>query len=396
MSEALRKNHLAAAGYNVLRLSPSAVRFDLLTDVPHGVLVPDGHRTTDVDPDSVSAAFIPLTADARLAIGTKGRAAEHALVEALGFSGPPVVLTHGLFTTTMQALAKRGAVIEELRAARDGSADVDLDQLEQRLARGGVHLVYLELANNAWFGWPLSEANVAGVRAACDRHGAKLLLDAARPLANSFALGQTDAVACARRILTLADAFTMSCAKELLVPTGSIVGSRDAALIARAWEALFKAGTSLSAIDPPQARADLRDGARYVLQQPALVADRTALACRLATALVEAGVSAVQPVTAHAVYVPIDRALLAGEVPALIGLLDHLYVLAGVRAQVSTTKKGPAIRLAVPLCTVLNDDDLREIVRGFVAFLSRIDERPKLLPIEDQVDVPYFRRFTAS
>jgi tryptophanase len=258
-----------------------------------------------------------------------------------------------------------------------------------------VHLVYLEIANNAWFGWPVSEANLAGVRAACDRHGAKLLLDAARPLANSYAFHDTDVVVRARRILALAHAYTISCAKEFLVPIGSIVASTDAGLIGRAWQALFKAGTSLSAIDPPQLRADLRDGARYALQHPEWVAERTALARGIAAGLVGAGVPAVQPVTAHAVYIPIDGALLVGDVPALIGVLNHLYIMSGVRAQVATTKRGPAIRLALPLRAVISADDIREVATGCAAFFSRIADRSALAPADGQVDVPYFRRFTA-
>jgi tryptophanase len=390
MTESLRRDQMAEVGHNPLRLPPASVRYDFFSDVPHRVLVPDGHRTDDAHPDAIAEALAPLTGDARLAFGTKGRAAEHALVEALDLAAP-VVLTNGLFTTTAQALAKRNATLEDLPVAREGSSDVDLDHLEHRLAKGGVQLVYLEIANNAWFGWPMSEANVAGARAACDRHGAKLVLDAARPLANT-----AGDVAAARRILAHAHAFTMSCAKELLVPLGSVVGSTDAALVGRAWQALFKAGTSLSAVDPPQLRADLRDGARYVLDHPELVTERTRLARSIGDALLAAGVPAVQPVTAHGVYVPIDRALLAGDVPALIGVLYHLYAITGIRAQVAMTKKGPTIRLALPLRTALTGDDVRDLATRFAAFHARIAERPLLQMVDGQVDVPYFRRFSAA
>src|SRR5450432_1180869 len=155
VSESDRRHHLAELGYNPLRLPSARVPFDLFSDVAPEVLVPPAARdASDVDPDSVCEVFLPLTGEARLALATKGRAAEIALVDALELAGPPVVLTHGLFSTTQAALARRGAVLEELRLAQpEGSADVDLDHLADRLGKGGVQLVYLEVANNALYGW---------------------------------------------------------------------------------------------------------------------------------------------------------------------------------------------------------------------------------------------------
>ncbi len=399
MSEAERRDHLARAGSRPLLVPAERAPFALFSDVPRGVRIPAAERRADeADPDQVCEAVSPLTGDARLALGTKGRAAEIALVEALELDGPPVVLTHGLFTTTQAALGRRGAVIEQLRLARaEGSADVDLDHLDERLGQGGVRLVYLELANNALFGWPLSEANVAAVRAACDRHGATLLLDAARPLSNSAALDAEDLPGAARRLLALAHAFTISCAKEFLVTTGSVIGSPDAALIARASQLLFRYGTSMCAMDPPQPRADLRDGTRYALGHPGLVRDRLALARRLAAALREHGVEVVQPVTAHAVYIPIDPALLpAGDIAAMLAVLGHLYVVAGARAQISGTRRGPAIRLALPLGATLEDGAIGELAGGMAAAIARIAERPALRIVDGQTEMPYFRRLAPS
>ncbi|MBA3501082.1 MAG: hypothetical protein H0T65_11945, partial [Deltaproteobacteria bacterium] len=309
MDESERRERWVEAGHNPLRLPTAHVPHDLFSDVPHRVLVPERERTAeDADPDRIRAALSPLTGDARLALATKGRSAENALVDALELDGPPTVLTHGLFTTTYAALGRRAAVCEDVRlAAADGSADIDTDHLDERLAATKARIVYLEVANNAWFGWPLSYANVAAVREVCDRHGAKLLLDAARPLSNAVGLGSSDVVGDARKLLGLAHAFTISCAKEMLVPTGSVIGSPDAALIGRAWMHLFKQGTSLSMMDPPQLRADLHDGARYGLAHSELVGERNALVRRLGAAVKAAGVPIVEPMTAHAVYIPLDK-----------------------------------------------------------------------------------------
>src|SRR5687768_12835834 len=137
MTEELRHQQLIKAGNNPLRLPGSEVQFDLFSDVPQRVLVPEPARTSDdIRPEDICEAAKPLTGAAKLAIATKGRGAENALVDALEVGASPVVLTHPLFSTTQAALTRRGAVLEALRIASEGSSDVDIDALRERLARG--------------------------------------------------------------------------------------------------------------------------------------------------------------------------------------------------------------------------------------------------------------------
>src|SRR5688572_6326032 len=131
MTEEERRVLWSKAGHNPLRLPASKVPYDFFSDVPHRVLVPDNARTSEeIDPDRVREALAPLTGTAHVALATKGRSAENALVDALELDGPPTVLTHGLFTTTQAALGRRSAVLEDIKLATpEASADVDLDHL---------------------------------------------------------------------------------------------------------------------------------------------------------------------------------------------------------------------------------------------------------------------------
>ena len=390
MSDAERAAALAAAGNNVFRIPAHHVPFDLFSDVATSCMVPRDEIARDADPDELRAAIAPLAGEHHVAFGTKGRAVEQALVEALDVQPGAVVLAHGLFATTQAALGRRGTVLEDVPLAQPtGFADVDPDAVAARLAAGGVRLVYLELANNAVYGWPITSETMMKIREHCDRHDALLVVDAARPLANAAALDEPDLVAHARRVLSFAHAFTMSCAKEMLVPVGAVVGARDPAIAARVSQLVFSNGTSMAPVEPPGPRVDLRDGIRYTLGAPHIVRERLARVRELAAALAARAIAIAEPVTAHAVYVPIDRALVpAGDIPAMIALLGQLFVVAGVRAQVANGKRGPAIRLALPLATPV---DAAAIAAGLAACFERIAERPVLRFLDGQLEAPYFR-----
>jgi hypothetical protein len=82
-------------------------------------------------------------------------------------------------------------------------------------------------------------------------------------------------------------------------------------------------------------------------------------------------------------------------VAAMISLLCHLYEVAGVRAQIASGKRGPAIRLALPLRMTLDDRQLAELASGVATFMARAGERVMRRPADGQVDVVFFRRYDA-
>jgi tryptophanase len=393
-----RDELLQAAGFNLLDLEPEATTLDFFSDAPErspvaevasaeATAVVEGARRPDL-----SALISALYGDAPVTFLTKGRAAELALVEALGLQRP-VVLTHGLFATTTRALTLGGAVIERLPTSRaPGTADLDLDQLRPRLAAAGAGaLIWLEPANNTLAGWPLSLDHVARVRELCDHHGARLVFDATRVLTNGALLG-VNPVACARAMLALADAFTISCAKELLVPTGALVGARDAELIGRVSAIAFTHGTSLDRIS---AQVALARGAQIVAAAPHLIARRNDKTRALAERLSRRGLAVVMPSGGHAVFVELARvAMPTMDVPQLFSLLGHLFAVSGVRAQiVPRGERPPLLRLALAL-ERFGDGELDEAAAGVAAFMSSLDRAPKLRasPGQDHV-APLHRRY---
>lgn len=375
-----RREALAQAGYNVLNLDEVDIELDLLTDVPSRAYVASvrdaGIEATrgEVRDPPLEELAQRLYGDARYVFATKGRSAEDAMAAVFGRDGG-VVVTHGLFVTTGMAFKRQGMSIEIAPRAGDGRADLDLGWLADRMARGGVDIVCLEPCNNQLAGWPLHLDNVAAIRDLCRRHGAALLLDATRVLSNGVGLGGS-VLDHARALLAMADAFVISCAKELLAPYGSLVAVRDASLRPRLFNHFFEMGTMLEPLD---ARVRLARGMQYVLDDPSIISARHDQVLLLADALRAEAIDIVEPVGGHAVYVDAS-ALAEGHGPmharALEGLL---YEHGGVRSMIFPNAHLGRTLLRLPLTVArFSDEQVRMIARGVRGLFDHAGEAPSL------------------
>jgi len=388
-SEALRSERLEQAGFNVLNLDPEDIAIDLLTDVPPRALVAStldaglrAARAGEREPD-LQALAAQLYGDFAYVVSTKGRAAEVLLADGLGKRSPTVVTT-GLFFTTQLALATVGARIETAprRADDTRTSDPDPAWLEQRLAAGGVDIVYLEACNNALGGTPLTHSALEAASHACRRHGALLVLDAARLLANGLALGGP-ACEVARSLTALADAFTVSCSKELLVPMGALVAVRSAALRDKLVGSAYGRGMLL---EPLEARVQLAAGIADMAQRAdAVLGARRALLHRLASALRARGIAPLEPIEGHAVYVPVPSELLEASPTRARALEGLLYRFGGVRTVLFPYPLlGRALlRLTLPLA-LYGEAEMEQTAEAVQLMLQRADEAPRLLPDPEQ------------
>src|SRR5579859_3574622 len=192
---AAREAVLEAAGFNICNLDPVDVPVDLFTDVPTRSFVESVARagnegaTQQTREPEPSAAASAIYGPARFVMTAKGRSAEVALVAGLELKGK-TILTHGLWKTTELALLHHGNRIELVPREREtGTANLDLAHLSTRLAAGPVGAVFIEPANGQLAGWNIDVENVRAIANLCRKHGALLLMDATRLLANCVALG---------------------------------------------------------------------------------------------------------------------------------------------------------------------------------------------------------------
>ena len=378
MTEPERKACLERAGYNVFNLDAADVEIDLFTDIPPGVLLGPGAQPVPQDarhPD-LDALAAEIYGPAHYVALTKGRSAEVALFAAMADHLRTTVVTHGLFKSTERALERYGARLElaEGHSPAQPTCDIDLGWLEQRLARGGVGMVFLEPNNNGLGGRPLTLENVKGVAELCKRHGALLALDATRLLTNVAALGMP-VIETAKRFTEQADLFVMSCAKELLVPMGGLAAVRSYELKKKIFMHGFFDG---SLLEPLEANVRLAHGMKYVKQHPEVIVHRVQQTARLQAALTARGVPCLEPSGGHAVYVLLDRLLSPTDPLRPRAIEAFLYQRSGVRSFVwAYPAFGRVMRLAITMSRY-SDDELGRAAEALGDLFERTHEIPRL------------------
>jgi tryptophanase len=379
---------LETAGYNLFNLHADDVLIDLLTDSGTGAMSRDQWAAVQHGDESYAGSpswftFLEGVREVfpfRHVIPThQGRAAEKILFSVLGGPGK-VVPNNTHFDTTRANVEATGAeavdlVIEEGRdpaAVHPFKGNMDVEALERLLAerRADVPVVFVTVTNNSGGGQPVSLENLRAVRAACDRHGVPLFLDACRFAENAWFIklrepghGARAVPDIVREMAALADGMTMSAKKDGLANIGGWLALHDDGLAEQCRNLLILtegfptygglAGRDLEAIAQGLREVVDEDYLRY----------RIASTEYLGSALDRAGVPLVKPFGGHAIYLD-ARALLPHVAPLEYpgqALAVALYREGGIRGcEIGTVMFGlrpdgtesPAamdlVRLAIP------------------------------------------------
>ena len=246
---------MSEAGNNTFLLRNKDVFMDMLTDSGVNAMSDQQLAAMMVADDSYagSATYERLEAKLRDLFGMhwilpahQGRACENILAQVLVTPGSIVPMNYH-FTTTKAHIVLNGGSVEEIIADeglevtsdRPFKGDMDVAKLEGLVATHGadkIAFVRMEAGTNLIGGQPISLANLAAIRAVCDRNGLLLVLDASLLADNLYFIKVRDPGArdlsirdITRRIADLCDVIYFS-ARKLGCARGGGMCMRDEGL----------------------------------------------------------------------------------------------------------------------------------------------------------------------
>jgi tryptophanase len=239
-----RREIISRAGYNLFGVAADDVIVDLLTDSGTGAMSAAQWSAIMRGDESYAGAssFFRFEAVMRRLTNVpfvfpthQGRAAERILCAIVPLAGR-VVLSNGLFDTTRANIEAAGATGVDV-PTQDGGAfggDIDLDALDERLAKDDVAMLVMTVTNNTLGGQPVSLANLREAAQRARQRGVLVVLDACRFAENAWrvrnhepAMRELGLREIVHGMFAECDAFTMSAKKDGIVNMGGALGVRD-------------------------------------------------------------------------------------------------------------------------------------------------------------------------
>lgn len=360
MSRSEREGAIAEAGFNTFLLPSRAVYIDLLTDSGTSAMSDRQWASMMMGDEAYAGSenYYHLEEAVRRHYGYRnvipthqGRGAEHILSRLLIKPGDTVP-GNMYFTTTKAHQELAGGRFVDVIGDRahdpdDESpfkGDIDLAKLERVIGEAGasrVPYVCVQCNVNMAGGQPISLENLRAVRALCDRHGVRVMLDATRAVENAYFIQQREAGHSGRSITeillemcSLSDGCTNSGKKDCLVNIGGFLCLNDDALAdeARNLVVVFEGLHTYGGLAGRDMEA-MAIGIEESVQQDHIRA-RVGQVEYLGHLLMSAGVPIVRPIGGHGIFLNAARMLphVPREQFPAQALAAALYVESGVRA----------------------------------------------------------------
>jgi len=354
-----RAQALSEAGFNTFLLRSEDVYIDLLTDSGTNAMSDYQWAGMMLGDEAYAGSknFYHLEQRVQQYYGYKylvpthqGRGAEHLISRILIKPGD-YIPGNMYFTTTRlhQELAGGTFVDVIVDDAHDPSSmnpfkgNVDLQKLEDLVKRVGVKRVpYVSIAGtvNMAGGQPVAMENLRQVRAFCQRHGIRVIVDATRLIENAYFIRvrekgyeKKSIAEILKEMCSYSDGCTMSGKKDLLVNIGGFLALNEFEIFEEArnmvviYEGLHTygglAGRDLEAMARGIEEAVNEDHMKARIGQVEYVGEK----------LLEIGIPIVQPIGGHAVFLDAKKflpQLKQTEYPAQT-LAAELYLESGIR-----------------------------------------------------------------
>ncbi len=355
-----RETAIAAAGWNTFLLPSRDVYIDLLTDSGTsamsdrqwaGLMMGDEAYAGSVNFEHLEDTIRKVYGYHYVVPTHQGRGAEHLLSQVAIKQGDTVP-GNMYFTTTRLHQELAGAtfvdvIVPEAHDPADESpfkGNVDLDALAALIDRVGadrIPYVCLAATVNMAGGQPVSMANARALKALCEKHGIKIMMDATRAVENAYFIqqredgyGSRSVAAILKEFCSYTDGCTMSGKKDALVNIGGWLALNDKDLYEEAsnlvvvYEGLHTYG-GMAGRDMEAMAIGIRESV-----EDDHIRARIGQVEYLGQKLIDWGVPIVKPIGGHAVYLD-ARAFypqLEQDLFPAQTLAAELYADSGVRA----------------------------------------------------------------
>lgn len=207
-----RLDAIEGAGYNTFLLQNKDVFLDMLTDSGVNAMSDQQQAAMLIADDAYAGSatytrlydkLVEIFGMAYFLPTHQGRAAENILSRTLIRPNTIVAMNYHFTTAKAHVTANAGEVVElitpsglEVTSTSPFKGNFDVEALDTLVAERGaeaISFVRMEAGTNLIGGQPFSLANLRDVRAACDRHGLLLVLDASLLADNLYFIKQREA-----------------------------------------------------------------------------------------------------------------------------------------------------------------------------------------------------------
>ncbi len=355
-----RKKAMIEAGYNTFLLRSEDVFVDLLTDSGTSAMSDRQWAGLMLGDEAYAGSrnFYHLEDAVREVYGYKyvvpthqGRGAEHIMSQLLIKKGDKVPGNMYFTTTRLHQELAGGQFVDvivdeahDTQSTYPWKGNVDLDKMQRLVDEVGadrIPYVSLEGCVNMAGGQPFSMQNLRELRAFCDKHNIKIMLDATRLVENAYFVQKNETgyrdksiKQIVREMGELSDGCTMSSKKDHLVNIGGYLAMNDEDFFVRAkgmvvvYEGLHTYG-GMSGRDMEAVAIGIREA----VETDEHVAARIRQTHYLGQKMLDAGIPCVVPFGGHAIFVDARRFLdhlPQDHFPAQT-LAAHVFMCCGVR-----------------------------------------------------------------
>ncbi len=354
-----REKKIKDAYYNVFNLRADDIYIDLLTDSGNSSMTDTQWAALMKGDESYagSKSFERLQEAVECVLGYpfvvpthQGRAAENILFSTLLKKGNVIPFNQPFDTTAAHIKVNEAEKVDcvadiayDNQAYHPFKGNIDIKKIQRVIEDVGkekIPFVMLTLTNNSGGGQPVSMGNIKETKQAVSKYNIPLYFDAARCVENAFFIQQREEgytsktlALIVKEMFSYADGCTFSAKKDPAVNIGGFIALHDESLYRELLSGVvlyegFHTYGGLAGRDLEVLAQSL-----YEMTNEKFVEQRIQQVHYLGEGIANAGVSIVNPVGGHAVFIDVKKMLphiSQGHLPA-DALAVELYLEAGVR-----------------------------------------------------------------